>query len=224
MGNIRPIRWIADNPVPLRLATRIVVASLATFLLCRAFGLPQSQWAILTAIIVMQSSVGASLKATLDRFAGSIGGAFWGVCVLLAMPRETTSQMVLALAITLVPLALVAAFRPFYRIAPITGVILLLTPALQDKAVWLTGLDRILEVGVGSVVAVIVALLVFPVRAHETLARSARGALGLLAELVDQLSATMAGRGDPRAATQLHHDIRRARSATCLPHAPAPSQ
>lgn len=209
MRSIRPIEWIEDNAVPLRLATRIVVASLLTFLLCHAFGLTQSSWAILTAIVVMQSSVGASLKATLDRFAGSIGGAFWGVCVLLAVPRDTTAAMGLALAVTLAPLALLAALKPSYRVAPITGVILLLTPALQDRSIWLTGMDRILEVGIGSVVAVLVALLVFPVRAHETLAATVGRALGLLAGLIDQLSAGMTGCDDPQAIGRLHHDIRR---------------
>jgi len=210
MRNIRPIRWARDNSVPLGLAARMVVASLLTFMFCHTFRLPQSQWAILTAIIVMQSSVGASLKATLDRFAGSIGGAFWGVCVLLTVPHDTVPAMGLALAITLIPLVLVAAFRPFYRVAPITGVILLLTPTLQGRDIWLAGLDRIFEVGVGSIVAVLVSLVVLPVRAHETLAKVAGGALDLLADLTDRLAEGIAGRGDPQAIFDLHQDIRHA--------------
>jgi len=35
--------------------------------------------AVLTADIVRQASVGASLKATLDRFIGTLGGAVWSV-------------------------------------------------------------------------------------------------------------------------------------------------
>lgn len=235
MSDAPPTKWIKHNAVSLGLAIRIVVASVLTFALCHAFALKQSQWAILTAIIVMQSSVGASLKATLDRFSGSIGGAFWGVCVLVAIPRDTAPGTGLALAITLVPLAIVAAFKPAYRVAPITGVILLLTPLLPGRAPWLAGLDRILEVGIGSIVALAVALVIFPVRANETLARAAGDALRLLADLIDQLSEAMAGRGDPRAMTMLHHEIRRAISraediaeeavrerASYLVHAPDP--
>lgn len=193
----------------LGLATRIVVAGVLTFILCHVLAL-KSLWAVLTAVIVMQASVGASLKATLDRFAGSIGGAFWGICVLIAVPRSTALSTGLALAITLVPLAVVAAFKPAYRVAPVTGVILLLTPMLPDRTPWLVGLDRILEVGIGSLVALAVTLLVFPVRAHETLARAAGDALGLLADLIEQLAHAIAGRGDAKAITELHHDIRQA--------------
>lgn len=185
-----------EQLVSLGLAARIVIASVLTFVLCHAFALKQSQWAILTAIIVMQSSVGASLKATFDRFAGSIGGAFWGVYVLLAVPRDTALATGMALAITLVPLAIVAAFKPLYRIAPITGVILLLTPLLPGMVPWRAGMDRILEVGIGSVVALSVALVIFPVRAHETLTKAVGSTLGLLAGLIEQLSKAMAGRGD----------------------------
>ena len=210
MADVPAGKWIKLHAISLGLATRIVVASVLTFILCHAFGLQQSQWAILTAIIVMQASVGASLKATLDRLAGSIGGAFWGVCVLVALPRHTALTTGLALAVTLVPLAALAAFKPAYRIAPITGVILLLTPMPPDSAPWLAGLNRVLEVGIGSIVAVLVAFGVFPVRAHDTLTRAASDALCLLADLIDQISQTMAGHGDPQAISALHREIRHA--------------
>lgn len=203
-------KWIKRHSVSLRLATRIIIASVLTFILCRALALEQSQWAILTAITVMQSSVGASLKATLDRFAGSIGGAFWGICILVALPRDDEMATGLALAVTLIPLAALAAFRPAYRVAPITGVILLLTPMGPDRAPWVVGLDRVIEVGLGSVVALIVALLIFPVRAHDTLATAASNALRMLADLMDELSKALVGQHDRRIISNLHYDIRRA--------------
>ncbi|CAN5143732.1 FUSC family protein [soil metagenome] len=200
--------WIELNSVQLGLATRIVVASLLTFVLCHVFALQQSQWAILTSIIVMQSSVGASLKATFDRFSGSIGGALWGVCVLLAVPHHTPMEMGVALSITLIPLALLAAFKPSFRVAPITAVILLLIPTLQESDPRWVGLDRVFEVGVGSIVALLVSLVIFPTRAHETLIKVVSGTLSLLANLSDQLSLAMAGHGDPKAILDLHHSIR----------------
>jgi uncharacterized membrane protein YgaE (UPF0421/DUF939 family) len=39
------------------------------------FGVKQVYWAVLTAVIVMQASVGGSLKATIDRLAGTAAGA-----------------------------------------------------------------------------------------------------------------------------------------------------
>ena len=191
MPEAPPRNWIRLHSIPLGLAARIVVASVVTFILCLALGLQQSQWAILSAIIVMQASVGASLKATLDRLAGSIGGAFWGVCVLVTLPRDTPLATALALAVALIPLAMVAAFKPAYRIAPITGVILLLTPMPPDGAAWLAGLNRVLEVGIGSITSVVVALVVLPVRARDALTRAAGEALGMLADLIDHLAQTI---------------------------------
>ncbi len=56
----------------------MTVASLATFVLAEALGLPQGYWAVITALIVTQSSVGGSLKAAFDRFLGSVIGACYG--------------------------------------------------------------------------------------------------------------------------------------------------
>jgi hypothetical protein len=55
---------------------------------------------------------------------------------------------------------------------------------------------------------VVVSLLVFPVRAHERLSATVGRALGLLADLIGQLSDEIAGRGDPKVASELHYEIR----------------
>ena len=59
----------------MRLAVRVAVAGLAAFVLAEALGLTQSYWAVITAVIVIQQSVGGSLKAALDRLAGTLAGA-----------------------------------------------------------------------------------------------------------------------------------------------------
>jgi hypothetical protein len=41
-------------------------------------GYASAVWAVLTAIILTQISVGRSLKATIDYLAGTIGGAIYG--------------------------------------------------------------------------------------------------------------------------------------------------
>lgn len=203
-------KFIKGNLVRLRLSLRIVVAGVLTFVLCHALDLKQSQWAVLTAIIVMQSSVGASLKMTFDRWAGSLGGAFWGVCVLTTLPLDTELAKGLALVVTLIPLASLAAFNPVYRVAPITGVILLLAPMLPDTTAWQAAFNRILEVGIGSVVALAVTLLIFPVRAHETLTKVVGRALHLLANMIDQIPEGAIGHGDRKARADLHREIRQA--------------
>src|SRR5262245_24149242 len=115
--------WLQGRSGELRLALRTTLAGLITFTLAHLLELPHSYWAVLTSVIIMQASVGGSLKATLDRMLGTLAGAIWGVSVTLAIPHGDTLTIGLTLAAALAPLALVAALRPNYRMAPVTAII-----------------------------------------------------------------------------------------------------
>ena len=90
--------------------------------------------AVFSAIIIMQASVGGSIKATTDRLIGTIGGAVAGVAVAYLLPHASVLSLGVALVIALVPLTLLAALWPNYRIAPLTAVIVLLTPGAATRA------------------------------------------------------------------------------------------
>jgi uncharacterized membrane protein YccC len=202
--------WALRHRAQLRLSLRITVACLLTFALGHLLHLAQSYWAVLTAIIVTQASVGGSLKATIDRFIGSLGGAVWGVAVSLVIPHGTTLMLGVAMTAGLAPLAVVAAFYPQYRIAPVTAIILLLTPNNQLAGPLAAAVSRMLEVGLGSVVAVAVALTILPERAHGVLSGAAGRALALMGDLISVLMAGLVQPRDPRAIEALHDRIRAA--------------
>lgn len=164
----------------LRLSVRMTVAGVAAFALAQLLGLPQAYWAVLTAIIVMQANVGASLEATLDRLVATLGGAVWGVAV--ASITAHTGLAALALTVTLAPMALVGALRPAYRVAAITATIVLLSARTQQVGALRSAVDRVLDIGLGGGVALAVALLVLPTRARALLAETAGDALELLAQ------------------------------------------
>jgi uncharacterized membrane protein YccC len=199
------IDWIRRGHAQLRLAVRIVTASVAAFVVGHLLGLEQSQWAVLTAVIVMQASVGASLKAMLDRFVGTVGGGVWGVTVSLGLRHGVSMPLWLALAIGIAPLAVLTAFKPAYRVAPITAIILLLTPGLQTMGPVQSALQRLLEIGVGSVIALMVSLFVLPARAHGALAQAVSQALTAMAELMTMLASGLT-RPIDMAAVQAAHD------------------
>ena len=100
MDTQAPGAWITAHRPQLRLSLRILVASLVAFTLGHILGLAQAYWAVLTAVIVMQASVGGSLKATLDRFLGSLGGAAWGVVANAAPVRPHMMIAVISGAIS----------------------------------------------------------------------------------------------------------------------------
>jgi uncharacterized membrane protein YccC len=207
----RPIGgWLGRHRAQFRLGLRITVASLATFALARLLGFAQSSWAVLTALIVMQASVGGSLKATADRLVGSLGGAAWGVAVCLAVPRADAVGLGVALAVGVAPLAVAAAIRPAYRVAPVTAIILLLGPPGHPADALGSAVQRMAEIGLGSLVALAVALLVLPERAHRHLAKAAGAALVRLAELTARLADAVTGPYDGPAIQALHDAIRAA--------------
>jgi uncharacterized membrane protein YccC len=67
--------WAASNAPALRLCLRMTIGGLLAYVLAELFALPQGYWAVFSAIIVIQATVGGSVKATIDRVIGTIGGA-----------------------------------------------------------------------------------------------------------------------------------------------------
>lgn len=201
--------WLARHRPEAGLAVRMSAAGLISFTVAHLVGLSQVYWAVLTAVIVMQASIGGSLKVMLDRFIGTIGGAGWGVAVTLAVPHGNVFSTGLALAVALVPLAAVVAFRPSYRIAPVTAAIVLLAYGGQSGVV-AAALERVFEIGLGSVVALGVALMVSPARAHELLCAAGRDALAVMADQVRLLLGGVAAPLDAASVLALHDRIRAA--------------
>jgi uncharacterized membrane protein YccC len=139
----------------------------------------------------MQASVGGSVKAV-----GSI------------VPYQNVFSLGVALVIALVPLTLVAALWPNYRVAPLTAVIVLLTPGAQQLGPVDSAFYRIVEITVGSFVGLGVSLVLLPARAHGLVISAAARALGLLADLLGDWLAVLAGSRDKARITQLQDDIR----------------
>src|SRR5581483_4216853 len=145
-GWITKIRtWSAARRGEWRLAVRVTVAGTLTYLLAEAYNLPQGYWAVITAILVTQTSVGGSVAVGVDRFIGTIGGVIYVVGVLMIMPHETTWTMPLVMIVTLLPLALLAAVRATFRVAPVTALIILLAPT-RGVGLIESATDRVLEI------------------------------------------------------------------------------
>ncbi len=191
--------WLQTHRGKLQFGLRMTVSALASYALGEAVGLSQTYWAVLSAVIVIQGSVGGSVKAGLNRLIGTIGGAVWGALVAGLLPHNTPAALGLAMLVAIAPLSVVTAFRTDYRIAPITAIIVLMGAALQQTAPFSSALERVLEITLGSAVAVAVALFILPARAHALLARSASIAVADMARIVSMLEEGH-GQGVDRAA------------------------
>jgi uncharacterized membrane protein YccC len=202
--------WLAGRGGEMRLALRTTLAGLVTFALAQLFQLPQGYWAVLTSVIIMQGSVGGSLKASVDRMIGTFAGAIWGVAVTLAIPHHDIATMTLALALALGPLALVAALKPSFRVAPVTAIIVLLSTTSLQAGPVSYAIDRVLEIGLGCVVGLAVSLFVLPGRAHGLLAEPAAEAVRSCRELVLVLLQDLAAPADRPRLLEIHRRLRRA--------------
>ncbi len=179
----------------LKLSFRVAVAALLSLALAQLLQLPLPLWAVLTAVIVTQMSVGRSLKATTDYLVGTLGGAIYGGAIAVLIPHTNEIALLAVLGLAVAPLALLAAINPSLTAAPVTAIIVLLVPEITHASPVNSIVDRLLEVGLGSITGFVVSLVLLPSSAHRLVAETAAHALdrmaralgGLLAELTHGL-------------------------------------
>jgi uncharacterized membrane protein YccC len=140
---------------------------------------------------------------------GTIGGAVAGGAVGFVVPYQNVFSLGMALVMALVPLTLVAALWPNYRVAPLTAVIVLLTPGAQQLGPVDSAFYRIVEITVGCFVGLGVSLVLLPARAHGLIISAAARALSLLADLLgDWLAVLAGGRDRARITPRLDQQVR----------------
>jgi uncharacterized membrane protein YccC len=194
----------------LRLSLRMTAAGLAAYGLAEAFGLAQGYWAVLTAVIVVQASLGGSVQAVIDRLVGTLGGAAFGAAIALLVPHAGTPMTAVTLVLALAPLAFITAIYPSFRMAPVTAAIVLLGSSSAAAGPLEAAVARVLEIGLGCIVGLGASLLVFPARAHGLLAKAASGVLELLANLLAAAVAAATGTGARSAIPPLNDRLRAA--------------
>lgn len=181
------IRTLARRWRPhLAYSARSVIAAVTALALAQTLKLPLALWAVLTAVIVTQINVGRSLKATIDYFIGTIGGAIYGGAVGILVPHVSEIAMLGTLALVLAPLLVIAATNSSFAVAPITGVLVLLIPDLIQSTPLAATFDRVLEVALGGATGLIVSLAL-PSTAHRLFAEATANMLSQMAQALEVL-------------------------------------
>src|SRR5271165_6659539 len=175
--------WLRQNQGKLQFGLRMTLAALISYALGEALGLGQTYWAVLSAVIVIQGSVGGSLTVGISRLVGTVGGAIWGAFITFLMPHNSLQETGAALFAAIAPLAVATAFRPDLRVAPITAIIVLMGNSLTQSDPVSSAIARVYEISLGSAIAVAVALFILPARAHRLLASSASVTVSAMADL-----------------------------------------
>jgi uncharacterized membrane protein YccC len=184
---------LQDRQAELRLCVRVTSSAVLTLVIGQWLNVPLVLWAVLTAVIVTQSSVGRSLKATIDYFVGTLGGAIYAGAVAAFIPHAGEVALLGVLAIAVAPLVLLATINSSFNVAPATAIIVVLAPTITHSTPIESAFFRLIEVGLGAVIGLLVSLTVFPERAHALAVESAARMLDLVAQALEDLFAGFTG-------------------------------
>ena len=137
-------------------SVRTAVAGVASLLVARLFELPEAYWAPVTTIVIAQSSLGAALAVSGQRFVGTALGAVVGAIVASQFGRHAlvfgASLFILGVVRILMHLDLSA-----YRFAGVALAIVVLVP--RAGPAWQIAFHRFVEVSIGIGVALLMSLL-----------------------------------------------------------------
>ena len=98
----------------LLLCLRVTVAAVASYVLAQFFAVPLAGlWAVLTAVVVTQTSVGGSLTAAIEYSFGTLGGAIYAGVVGALIPYHNELSLLAVLALAIAPWR---CWRPLIRI------------------------------------------------------------------------------------------------------------
>lgn len=184
---------IRRRKAELKSGVRVTIAAIATLAVALLLGLKLPLWSVMASVVLTQSSVGRSLKASRDYLIGTLGGAVYGGIVAVLIPHSGEGALLLVLVLVVAPLAFLAAIKPPYSIATITALIVLLLPTLDHGSPVISAIERVIGVALGAVIALLVSSFVFPARAHDQIRNGAATVLDTLAASVDRLLSGPAG-------------------------------
>jgi uncharacterized membrane protein YccC len=135
-------------------SARTAVAAVASVLAARLCRLPEGYWAPITTLVVTQSSLGAALTVSWQRFVGTILGAAVGAIVAAHFGPNVLifGACVFILGVLC---AMVHSDRSAYRFGGVTLSIVLLIP--RPGLAWQIAFHRFAEVSIGLGVALVLA-------------------------------------------------------------------
>jgi uncharacterized membrane protein YccC len=148
--------WDKKNLPSIAHALRTAVAATLSVIIARLVKMPEAYWAAIATLVVMQSTLGATLTLSIERIVATAVGASVG-----AIEAQFFGTNLIPFPFAILLLGLLSfAFRlekTAYRYASVTLAIIVLIP--RAVPAWNTALHRFLEVSVGIIVALAVVAL-----------------------------------------------------------------
>jgi uncharacterized membrane protein YccC len=152
MTDSKMLSWLRIDQAEVVHSIRTAVAAIGSLLIARFCRLPESYWAAVTTIVVMQSTLGAAWTVSKQRFAGTALGAAMGA-LLTAYAAQNAAAFGAGVFVLGLVCALLGIGRNAFRYAGITLTIVMLI--VRAEPAWMIALHRFLEISVGIAVGLL---------------------------------------------------------------------
>ncbi len=194
-----------------RLAVQSAAAAATTFLSMQALGLPEKFVGVLSAVLVVQPSVGNTIGEAMNRFIATIVGSLVGIACLYLLPVGYGTAI--ALALSMLVMNAVAGIYPEWRYGVVAAVALSLG---AENDAFQSAQERAVAIGGGALIGALASVTVWPDSATKRTRRHLAEALRAAAVRLDEAVGAAQGSEDPRkheAQRKYHSNIESARLA-----------
>ena len=148
--------WQKENLPSIGHSVRTALAATASVVVARLAQMPEAYWAAIATLVVMQSSLGATLTLSIERVVATALGASVGAVEANYFGANLAAFVVAIFFIGLLSYGF-RLERTAYRYASVTLTIIVLIP--RSNPAWIVALHRFIEVSVGIIVALAVVAL-----------------------------------------------------------------
>ena len=145
--------WQQENLPSTGHSVRTAIAATVSVIVARLVQMPEAYWAAIATLVVMQSSLGATLTLSIERVIATALGASVGALESNFFGANLVAFMVAIFLIGLVSYVF-RLEKTAYRYASVTLAIIVLIP--RSNPAWIVALHRFIEVSVGIVVALLI--------------------------------------------------------------------
>lgn len=157
-----------------RLALQSGAASVAAYLALRAIGSEELFVGILSAVMILQPSIGGTMQSARARLSASVLGSAIGLACLFALPAGYGTAI--GLLMTMFVLNGLAVLRPAWSYGIVAAVAL----SISSDDLVQASIDRLLAIGIGGALGLIVAAILWPDTAGARFERHMASALRTL--------------------------------------------
>lgn len=165
------MRMVLSNLLPsqVRHGVKTGLAVVLAFVVTHLLNLEMWQWAVVSAVVAMQMTVADAIQSNLHRLTGTIIGAALGMGILTITPQGDV-WLALSLWVGSAICASLSQYSPRYTMAALTVVVVLLAGTEYADSISV-GLGRMLEIAIGVGSALLVSVVLWPIRLVDSLRR-----------------------------------------------------